>query len=41
MPLAVTVVLLVSGVTALVAIAGYLIDLRVRRSERMNAEKER
>jgi hypothetical protein len=34
MPLAVTVVLLVTGVTALVAIAGYLIDLGVRRQEK-------
>jgi hypothetical protein len=34
MPLAVTVVLLVTGVTALVAVAGYLIDIGVRREEK-------
>jgi hypothetical protein len=37
MPLAVTVVLLVTGVTALVAVAAYLIDIGVRREE----EKQR
>jgi hypothetical protein len=39
MPLAVTVVLLVTGVTAVVAVAGYLIDLGVRRAENKERQK--
>jgi hypothetical protein len=41
MPLAVTVVLLVTSVTAIVAVAGYLIDLGVRRAEDNNAKRGR
>ena len=39
MPLAVTVVLLVTGVTAVVAVFGYLIDRGVRRQENKERQK--
>jgi len=39
MPLAVTVVLLVTSVTAVVAVAGYLIDLGVRRQEKRDRKE--